>query len=87
MKPKKKLPPGPRSSKHRLWVDDLAPDGIRFTVDWSKLVVGASLFVPAVNVWEAIAQIYAIAKHYGWTIEHSYSIENGRQGVRFWRIL
>ena len=32
-----------------LKVDDLNPDGLRITVDWEDMSVGASIFVPCVN--------------------------------------
>jgi hypothetical protein len=49
-------------------------------------VLGASIFIPAVNTPELIAQFYdAMPKD--WKIEYRNRIENGKWGVRFWRML
>lgn len=63
------------------------PDGVRIIVDWDKFSVGASVFVPAINLEEAYAQMLKIAELYSWTIEASVRVENGKLGVRFWRVL
>jgi len=67
--------------------DDLHPDGIRVTVDWDKMVVGASIFVPCINTEEAKKQIAKIAKTKGWETKVFIRIEDGRFGVRIWRTL
>lgn len=67
--------------------DDLHPDGIRVTVDWAKMVVGASIFVPCINTEEAKKQIAKIAKTKGWETKVVTRIEDGRFGVRIWRTL
>jgi len=67
--------------------DDLHPDGIRVTVDWDKMVVGASIFVPCINTEEAKKQVAKIAKTKGWETKVFIRIEDGRFGVRIWRTL
>ena len=40
-----------------LKVDDLNPDGLRITVDWEDMSVGASIFVPCVNTEKGKEQL------------------------------
>jgi len=74
------------ANKNRILNTDLAPDGVRILVDWDKFVIGASVFVPAINTPELIDQFYYAAPR-EWQITHRTRVENGRWGVRFWRIL
>lgn len=67
--------------------DDLHPDGVRIIIDWEKMPVGASAFVPCVNTEEAKKQIAKIAKNKGWDMQVHTRIEDERFGVRMWRIL
>ena len=39
-----------------LKLDDLDPDGVKIIVDWGKMVVGASVFVPCINTQKATTQ-------------------------------
>jgi hypothetical protein len=87
MRLKKQLRVKPQSTKNRIRFDDLAPDGVRILVDWSRFSIGSSVFIPAVNTTELIGQFQSIAERYNWEIEYRYRIESGRQGLRFWRIL
>ena len=77
----------PRFFKHRVRIDDLAPDGVLIRVAWDKFVPGASVFVPCINTLECVRQFYDIARHKDWTIDTRIGIEGGRWGVRFWRVL
>jgi hypothetical protein len=56
-------------------------------VDWDNFTVGSSVFVPAVNTQELIAQFYEVTDSMKWYIDHRYRIENGKQGIRFWRLV
>jgi hypothetical protein len=49
--------------------------------------VGSSVFIPAINITELIAQFYEVSDAHKWYIEHRFRIENGKQGVRFWRLV
>jgi hypothetical protein len=76
----------PQANKNRVQKTDLSPDGIRILIEWENITIGASIFVPAVDTPELIAQFYdAMPKD--WKIEHRTRIENGKWGVRFWRML
>lgn len=77
----------PSCSKNRIRLTDLAPDGVLILVDWDNFVVGSSVFIPAINTTELIAQFYEVSDTYKWYIEHRFRIENGKQGIRFWRLV
>ena len=65
--------------------DDIAPDQVKIIVDWDKMVVGASVFIPCVNNVKARKQLLDIAQRKNWQIETRVRIENGMFGVRMWR--
>jgi hypothetical protein len=50
------------------------------------MVPGSSIFIPALNLQEAVNQVYYIAKQRGWSFDHRVRIEGALSGVRFWRI-
>ena len=68
-----------------LKVDDLNPDTIKIIVDWSSMVVGASVFIPCVNNVKAKEQLHKIIADKGWRAEIRTRIENEMFGVRIWR--
>ena len=68
-------------------IGDLYPDGVRIVVDWDAMEVGMSVFVPCVNTAEATKQLKKVSKTRGWTTQVQVRIEDGRFGVRMWRIL
>jgi hypothetical protein len=65
--------------------DDIAPDRVKIIVDWDKMVVGASVFIPCINNVKARKQLLDIAQRKNWQIETRVRIENGMFGVRMWR--
>ena len=67
--------------------DDLNPDKVKVIVEWDKMLVGASVFVPCIHTDKAKQQISKIATLKGWTLETRVRIENEMFGVRIWRIL
>ena len=70
----------------RVWKTyDLHPDGVLIEVNWDKMVVGASVFVPCINTEEAIKQSEAIFREKTWQCEHRVRIEDGKLGLRIWR--
>jgi hypothetical protein len=77
----------PRSSKNRLRVDDIAPDGVPITVKWDEVVVNSSIFVPCINTVELVRQVFEVARRRGWTLQFRPRVEGGKWGVRFWRVL
>ena len=73
--------------KRPLRKDELRPDGVTILVDWDKFVVGSSLFVPCVDTTNCREQVLEITRRKGFRVEWRHRIENGRWGVRFWRVL
>jgi hypothetical protein len=68
-----------------LKVDDLNPDTIKIVIDWSSMVVGASVFIPCVDNVKAKEQLQRIVEAKGWKAEIRTRIENKMFGVRIWR--
>ena len=66
---------------------DLSPDGVQVIVRWDRMSVGTSIFVPCINTPEAVRQAKKITGGKGWRIETRVRIEDGRLGVRIWRVL
>jgi hypothetical protein len=68
-----------------LKVDDLNPDGVKVIVDWSSMVVGASVFIPCVDTEKTKQQVVKIAALKTWQIEMRVRIEDEMFGLRIWR--
>jgi lipid-binding SYLF domain-containing protein len=51
------------------------------------MVTSSSVFILCINTQEAVKQIKNIAKSKDWTLETHVRIENGKLGVRIWRVL
>ena len=65
----------------------VCPDGVFLYPNWNKLEVGMSLFIPAINLTKLNKQVERIANTRCWTLLGAERIENGKLGMRFWRIL
>lgn len=65
----------------------LNPDGLPIVVLWDQFVVGSSVFIPAINTNKLINQMRSVARGHQITLRAVERIENGRLGVRFWRVL
>jgi len=68
-------------------VDDLNPDGICIVINWDKMVIGASFFVPCLNTQKAKEQVTTIAKGKRWQVTIKIVIENDKLGIRIWRTI
>lgn len=66
---------------------DLIPDGVHIIVEWDRMAVGTSIFVPCINTTKAVQDIKRITAERGWDIELRVCFEKGLQGVRVWRNL
>jgi hypothetical protein len=77
----------PRSLINRLHIDDIAPDGVRFDIDWDLFKVGSSIFIPCVNTEELVREVAGVMTRRGWEVEFFPRIENGVWGVRFFRMV
>lgn len=70
----------------RVWnIYDLHPDEVQIIVDWDRMVIGSSIFVPCINTTAAVKQARAVAKVNSWAFEYRIRIEDGKLGVRVWR--
>ena len=65
---------------------DLNPDGVHIVVDWDKMEVNASVFILCINTVEATKQIKRIFISKGWESEIRTVVEDGKLGVRVWRM-
>jgi hypothetical protein len=65
----------------------LNPDGVVIDVNWDAFVVGASLFIPAINLSALNKQMQIVAKDNNLILKGVQRIEAGKLGMRFWRIL
>lgn len=63
------------------------PDGVEIKVRWSLFPVGASVFIPALNLSKLIRQMQREAELRGIRLVHAERIEAGKLGVRFWRVV
>jgi hypothetical protein len=61
------------------------PDGVEIQVRWSLFPVGASVFIPALNLSKLIRQVHREAELRGIRLVHAERIEASKLGVRFWR--
>lgn len=68
-----------------LKIDDLNPDGLRITVNWDKMDVKSSIFVPCINAEKATEQLKKLAKRKEWEFDMQICIENNKLGLRVWR--
>jgi hypothetical protein len=66
---------------------EINPDGVAINIVWADLVVGASVFVPAINITKLIYQMRHAAKVRGMQLKWAERIESGKLGARFWRML
>lgn len=70
-----------------LKIDEIAPDGVKITLQWEKFVVGSSMFIPCIDVEEATKQVKRICKEKGFTITCKVVIYNDKFGLRITRTL
>ena len=68
-----------------LKTDDINPDTVKIIVQWDKMVVGASVFVPCIDTEKAKQQLEKVAELKSWQVAMRVRIENEMFGVRIWR--
>lgn len=69
-----------------LKLDQLAPDGLLIVIDWDRMKVGSSVFVPCINTTLAKRQIRGAFERRGWKMRYYIRPENNMWGIRVWRI-
>lgn len=67
--------------------NEIAPDGVRITVDWDSFELDTSMFIPCIDTEEAVKQIRKIASQKGFKFTYKPMIVNEKWGVRIWRTL
>jgi len=68
-----------------LKTDDINPDTVKIIIQWDKMVVGASVFIPCIDTEKAKQQLEKVAELKSWQVEMRVRIENEMFGVRIWR--
>jgi len=66
--------------------NQIAPDGALIVIDWDRLKVGSSVFVPCINTTLAKRQVREIFERRGWKMRVAIRPERELWGVRFWRV-
>ena len=68
-----------------LKIDDIDPDGVRIIIQWDRMPVGASVFIPCVNTDNAVKQVKKICERKGFRVDCRVRIEGKKLGIRVWR--
>jgi len=68
-----------------LKTDDINPDTVKIIIQWDKMVVGASVFVPCIDTEKAKQQLEKVAELKSWQVATRVRIESKIFGVRMWR--
>jgi hypothetical protein len=61
-------------------------EGIPVVIDWHKMTLGASFFIPALDTEPLTEQVVSEAKKRKMKLVFKEVVENGLIGIRFWRI-
>lgn len=69
-----------------LKLDDLDPDGVPIFVEWDRMRLGDSLFIPCLNTTAAMKQVRAVFARRRWNMRVQIRTENHIWGLRIWRI-
>lgn len=62
-------------------------DGIAVNIKWEKFQIGTSFFVPCIDDQRFIAKVRRVTDELGYKVRAVPRVENGKWGVRVWRIL
>jgi hypothetical protein len=60
--------------------------GLSFRVNWSKFLIGASIFIPCLDTDAALVEVTKVTKRLGYKIKSQVSVDKGIYGLRIWRI-
>ena len=71
----------------RLHRDTVTPDGVPVVIEWDKLDVGTSVFIPAINLTKLASQVQDIARRKRMIVKGFPRIEAGKYGMRVWRMV
>jgi len=67
-------------------ITDISPDGVRIVVEWPKFLPGTSVFIPAINTTKAVSHLLKATRLARGDIAKRVCVENGKYGVRVWRL-
>jgi hypothetical protein len=66
--------------------NDVAPDGVRIVVAWGDFLPNTSIFIPCINTEAAKQQLKQICDDLHYETIIKIIVNNGKLGVRIWRI-
>ena len=64
----------------------ITTEGVLVVIEWHKFVVGSSFYIPCLDRRALAEKIKTTAKERNMRVKYRFTLENGTQGVRFWRI-
>jgi hypothetical protein len=76
-----------RYQKSREPTGEINPDGVQINVLWADFPIGASVFIPAINIMKLVRQMRKAANLRKMHLQWAERIESGKLGARFWRVL
>jgi hypothetical protein len=71
-----------RLKKHQLMISN---EGIPVVIEWHKMRLGTSFFIPALDTEPLITQVVSAGKKRRIKLVYKEVVENGKIGIRFWR--
>ncbi len=63
------------------------PDGVPIDIAWSRFPVGASIFIPCIDTTKAKRHLTRAGHRRLMRFDLHICIENGKYGIRAWRIV
>ena len=60
--------------------------GLSFRINWPKFIVGASFFIPCLDIEATLAEVTTVTKRLGYRIKSQVTVDRGVYGLRIWRI-
>jgi hypothetical protein len=63
----------------------ISNEGIPVVIEWHKMRLGTSFFIPALDTEPLIEQVVSAGKQRGVKLVCKEVVENGKIGIRFWR--
>jgi len=64
----------------------ITADGVPVVIEWHKFVLGTSFYIPCLDRQALAGQVVIAAEERNMRLKYRLVMENGTQGVRFWRI-
>lgn len=61
-------------------------EGIPVVIEWHKFAIGSSFYIPCLDREELAKNITLAARRRNMRVKYRFTLENGTQGVRFWRV-